>query len=47
MDKFIDKLKGIYGICLCGKVGWGENMVYVLMVVNMFGGCWFDENWNV
>lgn len=47
VDKFIDKLKGIYGICLCGKVGWGENMVYVLMVVNMFGGCWFDENWNV
>ncbi|PRF05456.1 sugar ABC transporter substrate-binding protein [Burkholderia multivorans] len=45
-DKLTDKSKGIYGICLRGKAGWGENMAYVSTVVNTFGGRWFDENWN-
>ena len=41
-----DKSKGIYGICLRGKPGWGENMAYVDTLVNTFGGRWFDENWK-
>ena len=36
----------IYGICLRGKIGWGENMAYVSTLVNTFGGRWFDEQWN-
>jgi sorbitol/mannitol transport system substrate-binding protein len=45
-DKLTDKSKGMYGICLRGKAGWGENMAYVSTVVNTFGGRWFDEKWN-
>jgi sorbitol/mannitol transport system substrate-binding protein len=45
-DKLTDKSKGIYGICLRGKAGWGENMAYVSTVVNTYGGRWFDENWK-
>ena len=36
----------IYGICLRGKPGWGENMAYVSTVVNTFGGRWFDTSWK-
>ncbi|CAM2180169.1 Mannitol-binding protein [Paraburkholderia sacchari] len=45
-DKLNDPSKGIYGICLRGKAGWGENMAYVTTVVNTFGGRWFDEKWH-
>tara|TARA_R110001592_G_scaffold362074_1_gene674820 strand:- start:8790 stop:10838 length:2049 start_codon:yes stop_codon:yes gene_type:complete len=34
-----------YGICLRGKPGWGENMALLGIMVNAFGGRWFDENW--
>ena len=37
---------GIYGICLRGKPGWGENMAYVNTLVNTFGGRWFDADWT-
>jgi ABC-type glycerol-3-phosphate transport system substrate-binding protein len=36
----------VYGICLRGKPGWGENMAFVSTLVNTFGGRWFDEQWN-
>lgn len=36
----------IYGICLRGKPGWGENMAFVTTLVNAFGGRWFDMQWN-
>ncbi|PAU76791.1 ABC transporter substrate-binding protein [Halomonas salipaludis] len=36
----------LYGICLRGKAGWGENMAFVSTLVNTFGGRWFDEDWN-
>ena len=36
----------VYGICLRGKIGWGENMAYISTLVNTFGGRWFDEQWN-
>jgi sorbitol/mannitol transport system substrate-binding protein len=45
-DKLTDKANGVYGICLRGKAGWGENMAYVSTVVNTYGGRWFDENWK-
>jgi len=45
-DKLTDKSNGIYGICLRGKAGWGENMAYVGTLVNTFGGRWFDEKWH-
>jgi sorbitol/mannitol transport system substrate-binding protein len=41
-----DKKSGIYGICLRGKPGWGENMAYVDTLVNTYGGRWFDEKWK-
>jgi sorbitol/mannitol transport system substrate-binding protein len=36
----------LYGICLRGKPGWGENMAFVTTLVNTFGGQWFDNDWN-
>jgi len=36
----------VYGICLRGKPGWGENMAYISTLVNAYGGRWFDEQWN-
>ncbi|HVK95469.1 MAG TPA: sugar ABC transporter substrate-binding protein, partial [Noviherbaspirillum sp.] len=37
---------GIYGVCLRGKPGWGENMSYISTLVNTHGGRWFDEKWQ-
>lgn len=45
-DKITDKDAGIYGICLRGKAGWGENMAFLTALANSFGARWFDENWN-
>ncbi|PLW75945.1 sugar ABC transporter substrate-binding protein [Cohaesibacter celericrescens] len=41
-----DKDKEIYGICLRGKAGWGENMAFLTATSNAFGARWFDENWK-
>ncbi len=41
-----DPAKDVYGVCLRGKPGWGENMAYVTTVANTFGGRWFDEAWK-
>jgi sorbitol/mannitol transport system substrate-binding protein len=40
-----DKDAGIYGICLRGKAGWGENMAFLTAMSNSFGARWFDESW--
>jgi sorbitol/mannitol transport system substrate-binding protein len=37
---------GIYGICLRGKPGWGDNMAFLSTLVNTFGGQWFDTSWK-
>lgn len=37
---------GVYGICLRGLPGWGENMAFLSTFVNTNGGRWFDENWK-
>lgn len=36
--------KGIYGICLRGKPGWGENMTLLNTMLNVFGATWFDQD---
>ena len=37
---------GVYGVCLRGKAGWGENMAFLTAMSNSFGARWFDEAWN-
>jgi sorbitol/mannitol transport system substrate-binding protein len=44
--KMTDKENEIYGICLRGKAGWGENMAFLTATSNAFGARWFDENWK-
>jgi sorbitol/mannitol transport system substrate-binding protein len=39
-----DPDNGVYGACLRGKPGWGDNMAFVTTVVNSFGGAWFDKD---
>ncbi len=41
-----DKSAEIYGVCLRGKAGWGENMAFLTAMSNSFGARWFDENWK-
>ncbi len=43
--KMTDKANEVYGICLRGKAGWGENMALLTAMSNSFGARWFDENW--
>src|ERR1700675_3363494 len=45
-DALTDKEKGIYGITLRGKPGWGENMAFVDTLLNTFGATWFDMDWK-
>jgi sorbitol/mannitol transport system substrate-binding protein len=45
-DKMTDKAAGVYGICLRGKPGWGDNMAFLTTLVNSFGGQWFDMSWH-
>ena len=35
---------GVYGICLRGKAGWGDNMAFISTMANTFGAQWFDAN---
>jgi len=45
-DALTDKAKGIYGITLRGKPGWGENMAYLGTLINTSGGTWVDMKWT-
>ncbi|GAB7129311.1 sugar ABC transporter substrate-binding protein [Silvimonas sp. JCM 19000] len=45
-EKLTDKAAGVYGICLRGQAGWGENMALVGTMVNTYGGRWFDQSWK-
>jgi sorbitol/mannitol transport system substrate-binding protein len=44
--KMTDKSAEVYGICLRGKAGWGENMAFLSATANSFGARWFDESWK-
>ncbi|SOB99035.1 sorbitol-binding protein /mannitol-binding protein [Rhodobacter sp. JA431] len=41
-----DRDNEIYGICLRGKAGWGENMAFLSAMANSYGAKWFDMEWN-
>jgi sorbitol/mannitol transport system substrate-binding protein len=41
-----DPANGVFGICLRGKAGWGENMAFLTTMANSYGARWFDENWK-
>ena len=45
-SKMHDPSHGVYGICLRGKPGWGDNMAFITTVANAFGGQWFDMGWK-
>ena len=42
----IHKPPAVYGICLRGKPGWGDNMAFLSTLVNTSGGQWFDMQWK-
>ena len=44
--KITDKNDGIYGICLRGKAGWGENMAFLTTMANSYGARWFNAKWQ-
>tara|TARA_R110002096_G_scaffold114770_11_gene248860 strand:- start:19780 stop:21117 length:1338 start_codon:yes stop_codon:yes gene_type:complete len=44
--KLTDKDNGVYGICLRGKPGWGENMAFLSAMANSYGASWFDMDWK-
>jgi sorbitol/mannitol transport system substrate-binding protein len=44
--KMNDPKAGVYGICLRGKPGWGDNMAFITTMVNSYGGQWFDMGWK-
>lgn len=50
IEEFAAKLHNpgndVFGVCLRGKPGWGENMGLVSTMVNAYGGRWFDESWT-
>jgi sorbitol/mannitol transport system substrate-binding protein len=41
-----DKAGEVYGICLRGKAGWGENMAFLSAMANSYGAKWFDMEWK-
>ncbi|WP_165784447.1 ABC transporter substrate-binding protein [Zhengella mangrovi] len=44
--KMTDKDNEVYGICLRGKAGWGENAAFLTAMSNSFGARWFDMDWR-
>ncbi|WP_018699538.1 ABC transporter substrate-binding protein [Amorphus coralli] len=45
-EAMTDKDNEIYGICLRGKAGWGENMAFITAMSNSYGARWFDMDWK-
>ena len=45
-DKITEAKSGVYGICLRGKPGWGDNMALLTTMANTWGGQWFDMQWK-
>ena len=37
---------GVFGVCLRGKPGWGDNTAFITTMANSFGARWFDEDWK-
>ncbi|TKW66420.1 MAG: sugar ABC transporter substrate-binding protein [Paracoccus denitrificans] len=45
-EAMTDKDAEVYGICLRGKPGWGENMAFLTAMANSYGARWFDAEWK-
>ena len=45
-EAMTDKSAEVYGICLRGKAGWGENMAFLSAMANSYGAKWFDMDWK-
>ena len=45
-EAMTDTDAGVYGICLRGKPGWGENMAFISAMANSYGARWFDMDWQ-
>ena len=45
-EAMTDRESEVYGICLRGKPGWGENMAFLTAMANSYGARWFDPEWN-
>ncbi len=41
-----DPARNVYGICLRGEPGWGQNVAYLSTLMHTFGGRWFDPGWQ-
>ena len=41
-----DPANGVYGICLRGKPGWGDNAAFITTMANSFGAQWFNMDWT-
>ena len=41
-----DPDNGVYGACLRGKPGWGDNAAFITTVANSFGASWFDADYK-
>jgi sorbitol/mannitol transport system substrate-binding protein len=41
-----DPAHGVYGVCLRGEPGWGQNMAYLSTLMHTFGGRWVDMRWQ-
>ena len=46
IPKIHDPENGVYGICLRGKPGWGDNMAFITTMANSYGAQWFDMEWK-
>ena len=44
--KMTDKSADVYGICLRGKAGWGENMAFLTSMGASYSAPWFDMEWK-
>ncbi|SKA29471.1 ABC transporter substrate-binding protein [Consotaella salsifontis] len=44
--KMTDKDNEVYGICLRGKAGWGENMAFLTAMAHSMDARWFDMDWK-
>ncbi|NQZ30831.1 MAG: extracellular solute-binding protein [Oceanospirillaceae bacterium] len=38
--------KGLYGICIRGKAGWGENIAVLTSIIEAYAGRWFSPKWQ-
>jgi sorbitol/mannitol transport system substrate-binding protein len=45
-QKLHDPAHNVYGVCLRGEPGWGQNVAYISLLVNTFGGRWVDLDWK-